>query len=170
MRSSRRRISPQFELLFELVREQVDEASAQALAGAETEGDEAQPNDKPREKGLRRSCPRRGLFPDLPRETVTAPVSDHDRRCRACGLERESLGHGECEHLEYEPAQFRVRRIRREKRAYRKCRDTVVRAPAPLRVVEGGTLGSGLVAQVVVVKFLEHTRSTASGRSTSARG
>jgi transposase len=85
------------------------------------------------------------------------PVPEADRRCGACGVERESLGHDESEQLEYEPAQFRVRKIRREKRACRKCRDTVVRAPAPPRLVERGTLGSGLVAQVLVAKYLEHT-------------
>lgn len=158
-RKSEQLSDAQLELLFELFRERVDEASAPALSGAEAELDEAQPQDKPREKSLRR---RRqagdGAFaPELPRETVTVAVPEHDRRCGACGVERESLGHDESEQLEYEPAQFRVRKIRREKRACRKCRDTVVRAPAPPRLVERGTLGAGVVAQVLVAKFLEHT-------------
>ena len=142
----------QLELLFDLFREQVDEASTPELAGAAAQLDEAQAKDKPSEKSQRRRRQTRdeAFAPELPRETVTVPVPESDQTCATCGDEREVVGHDESEQLEYEPAQFRVRRIRREKRACRKCRDTVVRAPAPPRVVERGKLGAGLVAQVLV--------------------
>ncbi len=149
----------QLELLFELFQEQVEAASAPELTGAAAELDEAQARDKPSEKSQRRRRKARSAaFPaELPRETVTVAVPEADQSCTTCGEERDVVGHDESEQLEYEPAQFRVRRIRREKRACRTCRDTVVRAPAPPRVVERGKLGAGLVAQVLVSKYLEHT-------------
>jgi transposase len=149
----------QLELLFELFREQGQEASAPELTGAAAELDEAQPKDKPSEKSQRRRRKTRSeaFAPELPRETVLVAVPESDKSCATCGEEREVVGHDESEQLEYEPAQFRVRKIRREKRACRKCRDTVVRAPAPPRVAERGQLGAGLVAQVLVAKYLEHT-------------
>jgi transposase len=159
-RKSEQLSDAQLELLFDLFREQqVEEASAPELTGAAAQLDEAQPQNKPSERSQRRRRKTRDTaFPaELPRETVTVPVPESDRTCAACGDERELVGHDESEQLEYEPAQFRVRRIRREKRACRKCRDTVVRAPSPPRVVERGKLGAGLVAQVLVAKYLEHT-------------
>jgi transposase len=149
----------QLELLFELFQEEVDEKSASSLSGAQAELDEAQPKEKRSEESekRRRRTTSRALPEDLPRETVTVPVLESELRCETCGKVREVLGYDESEVLEYEPATFRVRRIRREKRACGKCRDTVVRAPAPPRVVERGRLGAGLVAQILVSKFLEHT-------------
>jgi transposase len=158
-RKSEQLSEAQLELLFDLFREQVEEASTPELAGAAAQLDEAQPQDKPSEKSQRRRRKARdeAFAAALPRETVIVPVPESDRTCAACGDERALVGHDESEQLEYEPAQFRVRQIRREKRACRKCRDTVVRAPSPPRVVERGKLGAGLVAQVLVAKYLEHT-------------
>lgn len=158
-RKSEQLSDAQLELLFDLFREQVEEASVPELTGAAAQLDEAQPQDKPSEKSQRRRRKARDeAFPAaLPRETVTVLVPESGRTCATCGDEREILGHDESEQLEYEPAQFRVRKIRREKRACRKCRDSVVRAPSPPRVVERGKLGAGLVAQVLVAKYLEHT-------------
>jgi transposase len=148
----------QLELLFDLFREHAEEASAPELRGAAAELDEAQAKEKPSEKSQRRRRQAQPTFPaELPCETVIVAVPEAERACTACGEERDLVGHDESEQLEYEPAQFRVRKIRREKRACRTCRDTVVRAPAPPRVVERGKLGAGLVAQVLVSKYLEHT-------------
>jgi transposase len=149
----------QLELLFDLFRERVEEDATPELTGAAAELDEAQAKGKPRDKSpRRRRKARNAAFPAaLPRESVTVAVPEGDRPCTTCGEEREVVGHDESEQLEYAPAQFRVRKIRREKRACRTCRDTVVRAPAPPRVVERGKLGTGLVAQVLVSKYLEHT-------------
>jgi len=158
-RKSEQLSDAQLELLFDLFREQVEEASAPELTGAAAQLDEAQPQAKPSEKSQRRRRKARdeAFAAALPRETITVPVPESDRTCATCGDERTLLGHDESEQLEYEPAQFRVRRIRREKRACRTCRDSVVRAPSPPRVVERGRLGAGLVAQVLVAKYLEHT-------------
>jgi len=149
----------QLELLFELFQERGAEAQTPELSAAAAELDEAQAKDKPSEKSQkRRRRARQEEFPaELPRETVTVAVPETERACATCGEQRPVVGHDESEQLEYEPAQFRVRRIRREKLACTRCRDAVVRAPAPPRLVERGRLGAGLVAQVLVAKYLEHT-------------
>ena len=150
----------QIELLFDLFRERVEEeATTSELRGAAAELDEAQAKEKPSAKSQRRRRQAPGAsFPaDLPRETVTVEVPAAEQTCTGCRETRDLMGYDESEQLEYTPARFQVRRIRREKRACRTCRDTVVRAPAPPRVVERGVLGAGLVAQVLVSKYLEHT-------------
>lgn len=158
-RKSEQLSDAQLELLFELFRERVEETSGPELTGAAAELDEAQPKDKPSEKRERRRRQiENAAFPaELPRETVTVAVPAADVPCASCGAQRAIVGHDESEQLEYTPAEFRVRQIRREKRACATCRDTVVRAPAPVRVVERGKLGAGLVAKILVAKYLEHT-------------
>ena len=149
----------QLELLFDLFQERLQEEQAPELTGAAAQLDEAQPKDRPSAKSQRRrrQAPSEAFPAALPREIVCVPVPEGERTCAACGDARELVGFDESEQLEYEPAQFRVRKIQREKRACRRCRDTVVRAPAPPRVAERGKLGAGLVAQVLVSKYLEHT-------------
>lgn len=149
----------QLELLFELFQEQATEAKPPELSGAQAELDEAQPKEKRSEQSRKRQrrAESKDWPEDLPRETWTVPIPESEVRCEACGETREVVGYDESEVLEYEPAVFRVRKIRREKRACRKGHDTVVRAPAPPRVVERGRLGAGLVAQILVSKYLEHT-------------
>ena len=148
----------QLELLFGLLQEQVAEQQTPPLAGAAAELDEAQPREKRSEKSerRRRQAPAAAWPADLPRETVLVPVPESAQTCSSCGERMAVCGHDESELLEYEPARFHVRTIRREKRACRRCRDTVVRAPAPPRVVERGKLAAGLLAQVLVSKYLEH--------------
>lgn len=158
-RKSEQLSDAQLELLFSIFQEQAQEASAPELSGAAAELDEAQSKtDKPSEKSQRRRRQAENApFPaELPREPVTIAVPAAEVACASCGAECEIIGHDESEQLEYTPAQFVVRQIRREKRACARCRDTVVRAPAPVRVVERGKLGAGLVSQIVVAKYLEH--------------
>jgi len=151
---------PSFELLFELFRERVVEACAPELTGAAAELDEAQsPKDKPSEKSQhrRRQAESAGFATELPRETVTIAVPAARSPAKAAVPSAPSSAMTRASSFEYTPAQFRVLRIRREKRACASCRDTVVRALAPVRVIERGKLGSGLVAQILVAKYLEHT-------------
>jgi transposase len=151
----------QLRLLLDVFCEKAGAASVPPLSGAAAELDEAQPTgDKPSEQSQerRRKARRRspGYSPALRREPVIVAVPENERACPSCENERGVIGHDESEQLEYHPAQFFVKQIRREKRACAKCRDAVVRAPAPPRVIERGELGTGLVAQVLVAKYLEH--------------
>jgi transposase len=128
-------------VLAEKQAEQV-EASAPELGPPTLEVDEGQPRGEGSpQRERRKRAGRRPLPPELPRQEVVIPVPEAERLCDGCGQERAVIGHDESERLEYVPASFVVRRIRRERRACRKCRDTVVRAPVLPQLVERGALG-----------------------------
>jgi len=111
------------------------------LETAETEEPPAQPPArKPAPAELRRT------------ENVLA-VPEAERPCPKCGQMRECIGHDVTEVVDLIPAEVVVRLDKREKLACRACEGEVVRAPAGDKVVAGGKLGSGLVAQVVVDKY-----------------
>jgi transposase len=59
------------------------------------------------------------------------------------------------ERLDIVPAQFRVLVVCRPKYACRAC-ETMVQAPAPARLIEGGLPTEATVAQVLVAKYADH--------------
>jgi transposase len=143
-------------VLAEKAQEQT-EAKAPELGPPTLEVDEGQPRGESsprRERQKQRG--RKPLPPELPRQEVVIPVPEAERTCAGCGQERAVIGHDESERLEYVPASFVVRRTRRERRACPRCRDAVVRAPAPPQLVERAALGEGLLAQVLVAKYKDH--------------
>jgi transposase len=96
-----------------------------------------------------------GHLPDhLPR--VERIVDIADKRCPCCRGDLHPIGEDVAERLDVVPAQFRVLVTRRPKYACRSCQGTVVQAPAPGHVVEGGLPTEALVAQVVVGKYADH--------------
>jgi transposase len=60
------------------------------------------------------------------------------------------------ERLDVIPAQFRVIVTKRPKLTCRACPGTVVQAPAPARLVEGGIPTEALVAHVAVSRYADH--------------
>ena len=60
------------------------------------------------------------------------------------------------ERLDIVPAQFRVLVTIRPKYACRRCEDSVVQAPAPARLIEGGMPTEATIAQVLVSKYADH--------------
>jgi transposase len=102
---------------------------------------------EPREVPVRRPPPAH-----LPRETIVhaAPC-----RCPDCGGELKAVGEDVSEQLEYIPDHFKVLRHVRPKFAYRECA-TLVQAPAPLRPIDKGLAGPGLLAHVAVAKYVDH--------------
>jgi len=161
-RRSERRISDeQLRLVYEgVLAEKAQEQAEQAapeLGPPTLELDEGQPRgESSPQRERRKLAGRRPLPPELPRQEVVIPVPEAERTCGGCGQERAVIGHDESERLEYVPASFVVRRLRRERRACRRCRDAVVRAPVPPQLVERGALGEGLLAQVLVAKYKDH--------------
>jgi len=90
----------------------------------------------------------------LPR--VERVIDLDDQACPCCKGELHRIGEDVAERLDVVPAQFRVLVTRRPKYACRACECTVVQAPAPGHVVEGGLPTEALVAQVVVSKYADH--------------
>jgi transposase len=122
----------------------------------ELEVDESQPRDPAKPRPQKKARGRKPLPPELPREEVVIPVPQREQVCPGCGAEREVIGHEPSEVLEYTPATFRVKQIRREKRACARCKRGVVCAPPAPKVHERGLYGPGLIAQVLVSKFKDH--------------
>ena len=103
-------------------------------------------------RGERRQPVRRPLPEHLPREEV---VHDPGSICPGCGGTRFSrIGEDVTEVLEKIPARLKVIRHIRPKLSCRSC-ERILQAPAPELPIEKGRPGPGLVASVVVGKYLD---------------
>lgn len=103
----------------------------------------------------RRPTGRRPLPGHLPRRRVELDVPDADKQC-ACGHAKRRIGESVAEKLEDEPASFVVIETVRAKYACSHCHDGVVAAPAPPQAIEKALAGEGLLAHVVVSKYVDH--------------
>jgi len=127
------------------------EDTEQALAAAEAKEDATRPAHA---RSARRRVNRGALPKNLPRiETI---IDIESRSCPCCGGALHAIGEDVAERLDVIPAQFRVLVVRRPKYACRTCPGTVVQAPAPPRLIEGGLPTEGLVAHVIVGKYADH--------------
>ena len=70
-----------------------------------------------------------------------------------CGLER--IGEDVSEKLDYTPGVFEVERHIRGKWVCRRC-ERLIQAPVPPHVIDKGVPTAGLLAQVLVAKYLDH--------------
>ena len=127
------------------------EDTEQALAAAEAKEDAARPAHA---RSARRRVNRGALPKSLSRiETI---IDVESRSCPCCGGVLHAIGGDMAERLDVIPAQFRVLVVRRPKYACRACPGTVVQAPAPPRLIEGGLPTEALVAHVIVGKYADH--------------
>ena len=97
----------------------------------------------------------RGALPaDLLRVEVMADVQD--KNCACCGGSLHQIGEDRTEMLDYVPARFQARLIRRPRYGCRACKNAVVQASAPDRPIAGGMATEALVAQVLIAKYSDH--------------
>ena len=109
-------------------------------------------NEADRPKRERRQPVRRPLPDHLPREEIVHSPGDV---CPGCGgTHFSTLGEDVTEVLEKIPARLKVIRHVRPKLSCRTC-ETIIQAPAPDLPIEKGRPGPGLVANVVVSKYLD---------------
>jgi transposase len=94
---------------------------------------------------------RKPLPEHLPRETV---IHAPDATCPDCGTTMQRLGEDVSEMLEYVPARFKVIRQVRPKLSCGCCQ-RIVQLPAPIRPIDRGLPGPGLLAHVAVSKFAD---------------
>jgi len=94
---------------------------------------------------------RKPLPAHLPRETI---VHAPDAQCPDCGTALQRIGEDVSEMLEYVPARFKVIRQVRPKLSC-KCCQRIVQMPAPIRPIDRGLPGPGLLAHVAVSKFAD---------------
>jgi len=106
----------------------------------------------------------RGALPAyLPRIEVT--LTPDDTACPCCRATMTVIGEDISKRLDVIPAQFRVIVTKRPKLACRACAGTVVQAPAPARLIEGGIPTEAMVAHVLVARYADHLPLIARRRS-----
>jgi len=104
----------------------------------------------------RRPSGRRPLPAHLPRRRVEVDVPDADKRC-GCGHVKTRIEASVPEKLEYQPASFLVIETVRAKYACPACHEGVVEAPTLPQAVEESLAAEGLLAHVVVTKYVDLT-------------
>jgi transposase len=98
-------------------------------------------------------------FPDdLLRVDHVIDVPAEEKKCSCCGTEKVKIGEETSEELEHKPAVFFVNRTIRPKYVCpKKCPDGgVTTAPMPPRPIDKGIAGPGLLAYILISKFVDH--------------
>jgi len=131
----------------ELVLEQEAQSADQKLKAM------AQPEEK-QAKQPKPAPPRKRPLPDnLPVVANALVVPDGERKCPLCGADRVCIGHDVTRVIDIEPARIIVREDSREKLSCQTCTGEIVRAPLGDKVIEGGSYGARLVADLVEGKY-----------------
>src|SRR4051812_26015606 len=129
------------------------EALEQAIAEGEAEAEKRDPGLR-KDNAAKRRASRGALPAHLPRiEVILVP---DDTACPCCRTAMTVIGEDSSARLDVIPVQYRVIVTKRPKFACRTCIGTVVQAPAPERLIEGGIPTEALVAQVAVARFADH--------------
>ena len=129
------------------------EALEQAIAKGDAEA-EKQDSELRKTNAAKRRASRGALPAHLPRIEVT--LAPEDTACPCCQAAMTVIGEDTSERLDVIPAQYRVIVTKRPKLACRACAGTVVQAPAPARLIEGGLPTEALVAHVLVARYADH--------------
>jgi transposase len=137
---------PEDQLLLGLEEVEQVEASSDAATDAANAAERSS-------RAARRRRNRGALPAHLPRVEMLIDLDDH--ACPCCQQALHRIGEDVSERLDIVPAQFRVLVVRRPKYACRAC-ETMVQAPAPARLIEGGLPTEATVAQVLVSKYADH--------------
>ena len=128
-------------LLDESIDEDIEAISLEIEALKEQRS--APPKQKPRRVALPASFPRR----DVPHEPEHTQCS--------CGCSLERIGEDVSEKLDYTPGVFEVERHIRGKWVCRRC-EQLIQAPVPPHIIDKGIPTAGLLAQVLIAKYLDH--------------
>ena len=120
------------------------------LAALQAELDKIGP-DK-RDKGQRNKPKRQALPANLPRREIH---HEPENTTCGCGQAMKRIGQDVAEKLDYQPGVFTVERHVRGKWVCACCEKLVQAAVAP-HIIDKGLPTAGLLAQVLVAKFLDH--------------
>jgi transposase len=99
---------------------------------------------------------RKQLPKNLRRESIEYTMNAAELACPCCGEQRRDIGVTVSEQLDFHPASLFVVEHREHSYACAACQGQVVRAAKAPQVVDKGLPGPGLLAQVVVSKFVDH--------------
>ena len=117
----------------------------------ETELTQLEPAPKTRQP--RQKAGRQPLPEHLPRQIVRH--EPESCACAQCGQTMVAIGEDVTEQLDIEPVHFKVIRHVRPKYVCRPC-EQIVSAPVAPAIVDGGLAAPGLIAWILVSKFLDH--------------
>jgi transposase len=95
---------------------------------------------------------RSGMPEGLERTITHVAVPDNQRQCSGCGQPMKSFGSDSTWQVEFHPGHFLVQVTECEKVSCPRCRDQVVTAKAPGKVIPGSPPGPGLLARMMVDK------------------
>jgi transposase len=153
-----RRRRPRSETLDRLQRQLVlrfdDLVGGAAVAKTPANKDDAGPKPKRSRKG--RHPGRTALPAHLERVEVPNPVPAAMRHCPLCGTEMTTVDHARCERLSMIPARVVVE-VRLDERVACPKDDTIVTAPTPPAIIDGGKFTDKLIVEATSDKYLEHT-------------
>jgi transposase len=125
-----------------------DETVDMDLAAIEQELEGQAPGKRQRKRAGRQPLP-----PELPR--IEHRHEPELCQCGQCGADLVKIGEDISEQLDVEPARFFVHRHIRPQYACRPC-ETVIAAPIPAAIIDGGMAAVGLLAWVAACKYLDH--------------
>lgn len=152
--------SEQLRALFDALQtegeKELDEANEKlrAASSLDDQRDNKDSDQEPRTRQPKRQPQLRRPIPaHLRRVDNPIPVPEGQRACPQCGAERKCIGHDVTEVIDLIPPEVIVRRDMREKLGCEDCDGELVRAPLGDKVVNGGRLGSTLVAVLLVDKY-----------------
>ncbi|KDT07778.1 transposase IS66 family protein [Escherichia coli 2-011-08_S1_C3] len=118
--------------------------------------DTCPPSENPiasKPESLGRKSSRKPLPAKLPRETHR--LLPAETSCPACGGSLKEMGETISEQLDIINTAFKVIETIRPKLACSRC-DVIVQAPLPPKPIERGYASAGLLARVLVSKYVEH--------------
>jgi len=121
-----------------------------AELGQEIERERGKAGDK--DKTDKKTPKRNPLPPHLPRRDVAHEPTD--TAC-GCGQPMQRIGEDVAEKLDYQPGVFTVERHVRGKWVCRCC-EKIIQAPVPAHVIDKGIPTAGLLAHLLVAKFMDH--------------
>jgi len=123
--------------------------------------------DKLQATPARKSGGRRPLPAHLERVEEIIEPSEQPCFCGACA--RVRIGEDVSERLDVVAPRFRVIVPRRPRYACAACRESIVQAPAPARMIEGGIATERLLASIAVSKYADGQPNSPGGSIPSDR-
>ena len=112
--------------------------------------------DEPAEEKKAKRRTRHPLPDNVETVTTTLDVPAEEKICDHCGKDKACIGHETSEEIEIIPARFIKKQVLRPKYACPCGEAGVVIAPLPPRLIEKGRCGPGLLAFVLLAKYLDH--------------
>jgi transposase len=142
-------------VLFRARKKQFGKSSEKSPKTSPTpEGPSGNPDQDPKPRGdTTKQLSER--YPDAPVKEETIGFSEPPC-CPECGNAMQDSGMTEdCEYLTTEPKEYIIVRQKRKKHRCHKCHSTIATAPAPARVIPGGSYSDELIVDATLSKYCD---------------